>query len=311
MKAIRAHRLGGPEVLQLDEVDEPVPAAGEVSIRVHAAGVNPVDCKTRRKAAPEAWGQTLPFIPGWDVAGVVESVGPGVTAFGPGDQVFGMAAFPRPGRAYAEVTAAPAADLAVKPATLDSLHAAAAPLAALTAWQALFDGAQLAAGQRVLIHAAAGGVGHLAVQLAKWRGAHVIGTASAGNLDLLRSLGADEVIDYTRTPLAGAVADLDLVLDPIGGETREQSWSLLKPGGLLVSIVGAPDPRTAAAHGVRALGIFVHPSGPQMAEIASLLAAGTLSPHLDRVYPLADAAATHRQVEAGHVRGKVVLQVAD
>ncbi len=311
MKAIRVHRLGGPEVLELDEVAEPVPAPGEVSIRVHAAGVNPVDCKTRRNAAPAGWGQALPFIPGWDVAGVVQQVGSEVTAYRPGDEVFGMVAFPQPGRAYAEATVSPATDLAAKPAALDALHAAAAPLAALTAWQALFDGAALAAGQRVLIHAAAGGVGHLAVQLAKWRGAHVIGTASGRNLDFVRGLGADEVIDYTRTPLAGAVSDLDLVLDPMGGETRAQSWPLLKPGGLLVSIVGAPDPQAAADHGVRALGIFVHTSGSQLGEIAALLGSGTLRPHLDRVYPLADAAAAHRQVEEGHVRGKVVLRVAD
>jgi NADPH2:quinone reductase len=310
MKAIRVHQLGEPEVLVLEDVDvPPAPAAGEVSIRVEAAGVNPVDCKMRRRPAPPAWGLTLPFIPGWDVAGVVQEVGPGGGAFKPGDEVFGMIAFPHPGRTYAEVTVAAAADLAARPAGLDAVHAAAVPLAALTAWQALFDAGALAAGQRVLIHAAAGGVGHFAVQLAKWRGAHVIGTASGRNVDFVLGLGADEVIDYTRTPLGGAVADLDLVLDPVGGEARAQSWALLKPGGLLLSIVGEPDRETAAAHGVRGQGVFVHTSGSQLGEIAALLAAGTLSPQVDRVYPLSDAAAAHHQVEGGHVRGKVVLQV--
>lgn len=310
MKAIRVHELGEPEVLRLDEVKEPEsPGPGEVSIRVAAAGVNPVDTKMRRRAAPPAWGQTLPYIPGWDVAGVVEEVGEQVTGFQPGDEVFGLVAFPRPGRAYAEKTISPASDLAAKPRPLDMPHAAAVPLASLTAWQALFEVGTLAAGQRVLIHAAAGGVGHFAVQLARWRGAHVVGTASSHNRDFVLSLGADEVIDYTQTKLADAVGDLDLVLDPLGGEAREQSWQLLKPGGQLLSIVGAPDPRTAADHGVRAAGVLVHPSGVMLVEIAALLASGMLRPHLSRVYPLADAAGAHREIEAGHVRGKLVLQV--
>jgi NADPH2:quinone reductase len=312
MKAIRVERLGEPEVLELKEVDSPAaPAEGEVSIRVQAAGVNPVDCKMRRRPAPPAWGLTLPFTPGWDVAGVVQEAGPGAGGFKPGDFVFGLVAFPRPGRAYAEMTVVPAADLAARPAGIDAVHAAAVPLAALTAWQALFDAGALAAGQRVLIHAAAGGVGHFAVQLAKWRGAHVIGTASGGNVDFVRGLGADEVIDYTRAPLGGAVADLDLVLDTIGGETRASSWPLLKRGGVLLSIVGEPDQAASEAHGVRGKGVFVHPSGSQLAEIAALLAAGTVRPHLDRAYPLAEAAAAHSQVEGGHVRGKVVLRVQD
>ncbi len=311
MKAIRIHEFGGPSVLKHEDVPLPQPAEGEVLIRVHAAGVNPVDWKTRSgRGMAKRLEISFPLILGWDVSGVIEEIGAGVTQFKPGDEVFGLVRFPQLGATYAEYTAVPASHLAFKPRTLDHIQAAALPLVSLTAWQALFEGAQLEAGQRVLIHAAAGGVGHIAVQLARWRGAYVIGTASSRNVLFVRQLGASEVIDYETASFEQYVSNVDVVLDPLAGEVRERSWQVLKKGGVLVSILGEPAAGAAAAYGVRAVYVLVRPEASQLAQIAALVDEGHIRPEIDTVYPLQEAASAHERVERGHTRGKVVLKVS-
>ncbi len=309
MKAVQIHSFGDASVLRYEDAPLPTPAAAEVRIRVHAAGVNPVDWKTRQGQGVAGNMPSGPIILGWDVSGVVESVGAEVTQLEPGAAVYGMINFPQHGGGYAEYAVAPAAHLAHKPSTLDHQQAAAVPLAALTAWQALFEVAQLQAGQRVLIHAAAGGVGHLAVQLAKWRGAYVIGTASARNAGLLRELGVDAAIDYTSAPFEQAVQDVDVVLDTVGGTTQARSFAVLRPGGQLVSIVGQPAAELAQQHNVRAHWWLVEPNSAQLAQIATLIDQGQLRPLVDTVLPLAEASEAHRLSESRHARGKIVLQV--
>ncbi len=311
MKAIRIHEFGSTDVLNLEEVPQPEAGAGEVLVRVHAAGVNPVDWKVRAAISPLAqrYKEAFPLILGWDVSGVVVAVGKDVTGFAEGDEVYGLVGFPGLGSAYAEYLAAPAAHIALKPRTLTHVQAAALPLAALTAWQALFETGDLAFGQRILVHAAAGGVGHVAVQLAKWRGAYVIGTASARHHDMLRSLGVDEVVDYTITRFENLVHDVDMVLDALSGETRARSWQVLKKGGMLVSILSGIDPAVAEAHGVRWGYLLVRPDQARLAEIARLADVGSLRPVVDSVFPLGEAAQAHARGEQGHTSGKIVLQV--
>ena len=308
MKAIRLHSYGGPEVLVLEDMARPQAGMGEVLIRVHAAGVNPLDWKAR-DGHVKAWlPHRLPLIPGWDVSGVVEAVASDVTAFKAGDRVYGMLDFMRDG-AYAEYVAARTLNLALKPNSIDYIQAAAVPLASLTAWQSLFEVAGFKSGQTVLIHGAAGGVGHFAVQLAKWKEAKVIGTVSAGNENFLREMGADEVIDYRNTKFEKAVQDVDVVLDTIGGDTQQRSWQLLKKGGILVATLGISSPEAARDHGVRGEGVMVHPDAAQLTQIAALIDAGTLKPTVTTILPLAEAAHAHELSQAGHVRGKIVLQV--
>ncbi|KOU81674.1 NADPH:quinone reductase [Streptomyces sp. XY593] len=306
MRAIVVKEWGGPENLVEREIERPEPGLGEVLVRVHAAGVNPVDWKTRASGALIAWGET-PIV-GWDVSGTVEAVGPGVTLYAPGDEVYGMPHFPRQAGGYAEYVVAPARHFARKPASLDHVQAAALPLAALTAWQALVDTAGVTAGQRVLVHAAAGGVGHLAVQIAKARGAYVIGTASAAKHDVLRELGADELIDYRSVDFAEAVADVDVVLDALGGDTAERSLKVLKPGGHLVSLPG-PDSVPAGADGVNASWVLVDPDLGGLQAIAELADKGLLKPLVETVLPLAEAARAHEIGEQGRTTGKIVLTV--
>ncbi|MFE5489916.1 NADP-dependent oxidoreductase [Streptomyces virginiae] len=306
MRAIVVKEWGGPENLVEREIERPEPGLGEVLVRVHAAGVNPVDWKTRASGALIAWGET-PIV-GWDVSGTVEAVGPGVTLYAPGDEVYGMPHFPRQAGGYAEYVVAPARHFARKPASLDHVQAAALPLAALTAWQALVDTAGVTAGQRVLVHAAAGGVGHLAVQIAKARGAYVIGTASAAKHDVLRELGADELIDYRSVDFAEAVADVDVVLDALGGETAERSLKVLRPGGHLVSLPG-PDSVPAGADGVNASWVLVDPDLRGLEAIADLADKGLLKPLVETVLPLAEAARAHEIGEQGRTTGKIVLTV--
>jgi NADPH:quinone reductase-like Zn-dependent oxidoreductase len=308
MRAVRLHSFGGPEVLALEKMPCPQARAGEVLIRVHAAGINPLDWKVRAGHVKAWLPHRLPLIPGWDVSGVVERVSPDVTSFKIGDSVYGMLDFMRDG-AYAEYVAARTLNLSLKPNSIDHIQAGAVPLAALTAWQTLFEVAGLESGQTVLIHAAAGGVGHFAVQLAKWKGAAVIGTASAGNEDFLRKLGADEVIDYRTTRFEEAVREVDVVLDTIGGDTQQRSWQVLKKGGILVATLGISSPEAAHQHGVRGEGVMVHPDAAQLAQIAALINAGILKPAVTTILPLAQAARAHELSERGHVRGKVVLQV--
>ncbi|MET9730335.1 NADP-dependent oxidoreductase [Streptomyces sp. NPDC006458] len=306
MRAMVVEQWGGPEALVEREVERPEPGLNEVLVRVHAAGVNPVDWKTRASGGLIAWGE-VPIV-GWDVSGTVEAVGPGVGLYRPGDEVFGMPVFPRQAGAYAEYVVAPARHLAPKPASLTHVEAAALPLAALTAWQALVDTADVRPGERVLVHAAAGGVGHLAVQIAKARGAYVIGTASAAKHDLVRRLGADEVIDYRSVRFEDAVTDVDVVLDGLGGETAERSVKVVRDGGRLITLPG-PDDVPAAPDGVEARWVLVEPDHLGLRELAALAERGELKPVVETVLPLAEASKAHEIGELGRTTGKIVLTV--
>ncbi|MEP7053870.1 MAG: NADP-dependent oxidoreductase [Actinomycetota bacterium] len=306
MRAMVSTEFGDTEVLSLQDVPRPEPLPTEVLVRVHAAGVNPADAKVRAGLWP-VLGQP-PFILGWDVSGVVEQV-VGVTRFKPGDEVYGMPLFPRAASAYAEYVAAPARQFARKPANLDHTQAAAVPLAGLTALQALVDAGELKQGQRVLIHAAGGGVGHFAVQIAKALGAYVIGTASTDKRDFVSSLGADEVIDYRSADFEHSVSDIDVVLDTVGNGYGERSLRVLRHGGVLVTIVGVGDKELeghAQAAGRRLAPIMVEPDGAGLERLSGWIEAGLVTPHVQAVYPLQDAAAAHKAI-AGGVAGKLVL----
>jgi NADPH:quinone reductase-like Zn-dependent oxidoreductase len=306
MHAIVQSEFGGPEVLTYKETDVPEPGEGEVLLRVAGAGVNPGDAVIRAGRVPGL--VTLPWTPGNDVSGVVERVGRGATGFAPGDEVYGMLAVTRRG-AYAQYTAVSAGALAPKPGNLDLVHAGAVPLVAFTAWQALAVLAEVRAGDRVLIHAAAGGVGHVAVQLAKELGAHVIGTAREANHDFLRALGADELIDHTATDFRTAVAPVDTVLDLVGGSYGPRSLDVLRPGGLLIgaSIDPGTDERQAALRGLRYVWVTAEPSGEVLRRITERVEAGRLRVTVARTYPLAEAAAAHRAIEEKRTTGKIVL----
>ena len=308
MKAIRIHKYGGPEVLQYEDAPRPKPQAGEVLVRVKAAGVNPIDWKVREGHMKDFWPHKFPLILGWDLSGVVEEVGPGVSRFKIGDEVYSI---PDPTRngAYADYIVVRESELALKPNSLHHIRAAAVPLAALTAWQSLFDTAQLQPGMRVLIHAGSGGVGHFAVQLAKWKGAYVFATASTKNQDLLRELGVDKAIDYTQQRFEDVARNIDIVLDTIGGETHERSWSVLKKGGNLVSLVQPPSEEKAKELGVRAAFVAGHPSGAQLAEIAKIIDSGKLAPVIDRILPLSEVRRAHELSQSGHTHGKIALRV--
>jgi NADPH:quinone reductase-like Zn-dependent oxidoreductase len=330
MRAIRLHEHGGPEVLRYDEVPLPEPKPGEVLVRVHAVGVNPPDWYLRdglTNLPPETRPTfDLPVIPGTDMSGVVEAVAADVEGFSVGDEVFGLLRFPSfDGSAYAEYVAAPAADLALKPAGIDHVHAAGAPMAGLTAWQFLielghdhpspFQAAQhrpmaLDAGTAVLVNGAAGGVGHFAVQLAKWKGARVIAVASGGHEQFLRELGVDEFIDYTKHRPEDVARDVDLVLDTVGGRDSRRFLRSLKRGGALFPVFfGEFDPEETARLGVTTSGTQVRSNGPQLAEFGRLLDAGTFRVAIDSTFPLADARGAHERAARGHIQGKIVLTV--
>jgi NADPH:quinone reductase-like Zn-dependent oxidoreductase len=306
MRAISQDVLGGPEVLRLVEADRPEPGLSEILVRVHAAGLNPADWKHRARSI---FLGPPPFVLGWDVSGVVEATGFGVTLFKPGDEVFGMLPFPRGAGSHAEYVTGPARAFAAKPGNLSHVQAAALPLAALTAWQALADTARLSAGQRVLVHAAAGGVGHLAVQIAKARGACVIGTASAANHELVRSLGADELIDYHAADFAEVVTGADVVLDTVSGDYPARSLRTMRPGGVLICLRPFPAEvaTEAARRGLRAESLLVEADRSGMTAIADLVAQGKLRPVIAGTFPLADAAKAHELGDGGHVAGKLVL----
>ena len=308
MQAVRIHTYGSPEVLKYEEAPLPKPGPGEALVRVHAAGVNPVDWKIREGYFKGRLKHSLPLILGWDLSGVVEATGSGVEGLKKDDEVYSRPDTARDG-AYAEYIAVRETEVALKPKSIGHIHAAAIPLAALTAWQSLFDSAGLRAGQKVLIHAAAGGVGSFAVQLAKWKGAYVIGTASKRNQDVVRKLGADETLDYQTTRFEDVVHDVDVVFDTIGGDTQKRSWKVLKKGGILVSIVGPASGEEAAAHGVRQASVFVQPSATQLTELAKLVESGKLRPVVETVLPLSEARHAHELSQAGHTRGKIVLRV--
>ena len=310
MKAIRIHRFGGSEVLELDDVPVPQPRENELLIRVHAASVNPVDYKIRRGTVPWVTREMLPITLGRDLSGTVESAGAGVDAFRQGEAIYGMLGSIDRG-SYAEYVVVKLNEASPKPARLSHIEAAAVPLAALTAWQGLFDHGHLDAGKTVLIHGGSGGVGHFAIQFAKVKDATVLTTASGQNLDFVRELGADKAIDYQSQRFEEIARDVDLVLDLVAGETQERSWSVLKPGGILVSALGEPPPEKARQRGARAVGFRAHPNSGQLAEIGRLIEQGKVRPVVMGTYPLAEARQAHERLERGHVRGKIVIVVAE
>jgi len=308
MRAIVQDTFGGPDVLRLADVPEPAALPTEAVVRVKAIGINPVETYIRAGRFPFA-GQP-PVILGWDISGVVEYVVPGVNRFAPGDEVFGMPLFPRAAKAYAEHVAAPSRQLARKPAALSHNEAAALALAGLTAWQGLVDVAGVKAGDRVLIHGAAGGVGHLAVQIAKALGAEVIGTASPGKHDFVRGLGADEVIDYRSIDFAEIVKDADVVLETVGGDYGPRSIETLRPGGLLVTIVDRLNRQLAqrvSDAGRRFAGMTVEPDHAGLEALAALAESGKLKVHVEKTFPLEQAADAHRFLIEAKPRGKIVL----
>ncbi|PYI85308.1 MAG: NADPH:quinone reductase [Verrucomicrobia bacterium] len=302
MKAVRIHSFGGPDVLRFEDVPVPKPGTNEMLVRVHAAGVNPVDWKIREGLLGQG---PLPQTLGSDFSGIIESLGSSVRNLDVGEAVFGVVA--EESGSYAEFAVAPESRVTRKPNALDHVQAAALPIASLTAWQALFDTAQLQAGQKVLIHAAAGGVGSCAVQFAKWKGAHVIGTASAQSAGFVRESGADEVIDYRSTKFEEAVHDVDVLLDTIGGDTQERSWKVLKRGGILVSIVQPPSQEKAAAHGARGVFLISKPRGDQLVHIAELVVSGQVKVIVEKVLPLREARLAQELSQSGHTHGKIVL----
>ena len=311
MKAVVMREHGGPDVLEVQEIARPEPAPTEILVRVAAAGLNPVDWKVREEPwLPDLMGEP-PLILGWDVAGTVEAVGYGVTRFAPEDRVFGMPWFPRLARAYAEYVTAPSRHFARTPDALDDEHAGGLPLAGLTAWQVLVDTAGVGHGDRVLIHAAAGGVGHLAVQIAKARGAHVIGTARAEKHDFLRELGVDEPIDYGAGSFEQAVGDVDVVMDLVGGDDYGlRSLQTLREGGLMIAVPeGVTDAVATAAEeqSKRATGLLVEPDAAGLESLAALAADRRLEVAIETTFPLAQAAEAHQRLQRGRARGKIVL----
>ena len=304
MKAMIIRQYGEPEVFQTEDLPLPQPGSGEVLVKVRAISVNPVDYKWRQ-AGPFT---DFPVVLGWDISGTVQTLGEGVTRFKAGDEVFGMLRFPKEGRAYAEYVSAPVSDLALKPANLSHPEAAAMTLAALTAYQAL-ETVQLRAGQSILIHAGAGGVGHYAVQLAKARGARIIATASAHNRDFVLGLGADEVIDYHARPFEEQISGLDAVLDTVGGDTLPRSFAVLRRGGKLVSIAGEPPKEQTQQAGVQAQRIMVHPSSTDLEVLAGLAESGQLKSHISQIFTLEQVAEAHRAQQTGRTVGKIVLTV--
>ena len=308
MKAVVAHEYGAPEVLKFEEVPRPEPKEDEALVRVIASGVNPADPLTLSGKYAREFGTHLPLIPGYDIAGVVEKTGAKVTNLKAGDAVYGYPTF---GGGWAEYVTVKKWEVAAKPKTLNFAEAAAVPMGALTAWQALVDTAQLHPGQTILVHGGSGGVGSFAVQIAKARGARVIATASTANQDLLKQLGADVAIDYTKTRFEDVAKDVDAVLDPVGKETLARSYGVVKKGGIVMSLVARPEPVELEKRAIRGAAISVHPAAEDLAEIARLIDAGKIKPVVTEVLPLSEAIAAQRQAETHHTRGKLVLRIAD
>jgi len=308
MRAIQIQEFGGPEVLRVQEVSIPVPGPGELLVRVHAAAVNPVDTSIRAGRAGGLSGASLPYVPGFDVSGTVTAIGSGVDVFEVDDEVFAMVNLRR-GGTYAEYVIILENEAALKPARVSHAEAAAIPLVALTAWQALFEVAKLQPGQTILIHAGAGGVGSIAVQLAKWRGARIIATASDYNHDFLRGLGVDVPVDYRTQNFENFASDVDVVLDPIGGDTQVRSLQILKEGGILVSIVGLTSEGRNPSRNVRATSILVQPNSGQLSEIGGLIQNGIINPIVSYRFPLEQAPLAHEQSQTRRTRGKIVIEV--
>src|SRR5712692_10071764 len=308
IEAIRVHQYGGPEQLKLEQISCPEPQLGEALVRVHATGVLPIEWKIRQGAFHAFNPASFPYIPGSAFAGVVEEVGPLVTTFRSGQAVFGRSTK----GTYAEYTTVSTETIALKPASLSFDEAATISGGATTAWEALFDHGGLQAGQRVLILGASGGVGSFAVQLARWKGAQVIGTTGPANVDFVRSLGAETVVDYTSTPLEQVVRDVDLVVDAVGGQALESAWPVVKRGGTLISTAGQPSQEKARELGIRAL-FFTgsRPSSERLQAIAQLISEGQLKVTLSRIFPLREASLAHALSQSGHGRGRIVLHIAD
>lgn len=309
IQAIRVHQYGGPEQLTLEQIPCPEPQAGEVLVRVHAAGVLPAEWKLRQGFFRDVLPTSFPFIPGSAFSGVIEDVGSGVTAFQKGQAVFGRTT----NGAYAEYATAAVETLALKPETLSFDEAATISGGATVAWTALFENAVLQAAQRILIHGAAGGVGLFAVQFARWKGAQVIGTASTANVEFVRSLGAQTVIDYTSAPFEQVVQDVDVVLDTIGGETLQRSMRVVKRGGILVSLLEQPPQEKARKLGIRAMkntAALPFPSTNLLQTIAQLIEKGLVHVTVARTFPLHEANLAHELSQSGHGRGRIVLHIA-
>jgi NADPH:quinone reductase-like Zn-dependent oxidoreductase len=308
MKAVRIHKYGETDQLILEDAPMPTVEANDVLIKVIASSVNPVDWKIREGYLKEMVSYTMPVILGLDVSGIIESVGKDVTKFRVGDAVFSRPDVKRNGT-YAEFVAVNEDEVAFKPKTVSHVESASLPLAAITAWTAIFTTAKLSENQKILIHGGSGGVGSLAIQLAKSRGAYVISTTSTKNLALVKSLGADEVIDYKNQRFEEIVKDANVVFDTIGGEVQELSWSVLKPNGILVSIVSQPSEETAAKHTVRCAFIFIEPNAEILTQIAELVDKGKVRPIIGAEFAIADIAKAHELSESGHSVGKIVLYV--
>ena len=308
MKAVIVREYGGPEVLKLEDVPRPEPKENEVLVRVIAAGVNPIDAIIREGTYAKEFGTHLPLVPGYDIAGVVEKAGKKITRLKVGDAVYG---YVRGGGGYAEYAVATEEEVSPKPKSLSFVAAAAVPLAALTAWQALIDAAKLRAGQTVLIHGGSGGVGTMAIQIAKARGAHVIATASTPNQDLLKELGADVAIDYTKTKFEDAAKDVDVVLDSVGKDTLARSYGVVKKGGFIATLVSRLDQAELDKRGIRGASIMAKPNAKELAEITKLIEAKKIKPVVTRMLSLADAVNAQQQIATHHTRGKIVLKIAD
>ena len=308
MKAIRIHEFGGPEVLSIDDVDIPKPGKDEVLVKIHATSVNPVDWKIRAGLRKEKFPSTFPLTIGWDFSGVVEELGEKVSTFRKGDEVYGRPDLTKNGT-YAEYAVVKANTICIKPLSIGHTEAAAVPLAGLTAWQGLFDHGLLKEGQKVLIHAAAGGVGTYAVQFAKAIGAYVIGTSSDYNIDFLKRLGADEVIDYNMDDFEKVLSDIDLVFDTIGGETQLKSLDVLKEGGRLITVLAPEYGAEAKSKKVHLSGFTAQSKANQLKEIGEMIDNGKVKPIVETIYTLSDARKAHIESENGHTRGKIVLQV--
>jgi len=308
MQAIQIQEFGDPQVLQVKEISIPAPGPGELLVRVHAAAVNPVDTSIRAGRAGGLSGASLPYVPGFDVSGTVTAIGSDVVNFKVDDEVFAMVDLRR-GGAYAEYAIVLENEAALKPTRVNHAEAAAIPLVALTAWQALFEVAKLQKGQTILIHAGAGGVGSIAVQLAKWRGAHIIATASDYNHNFLRELGVDVPVDYRTQNFEDFASDVDVVLDPIGGDTQVRSLQILKEGGILVSIVGLTSEGRNPSRNVRATSILVRPNSVQLSEIGELIQNGIINPIVSYRFPLEQAPLAHEQSQTRRTRGKIVIEI--
>jgi NADPH:quinone reductase-like Zn-dependent oxidoreductase len=310
MKTIVVHEYGGPEVLKYEDTPRPAPKEDQVLVRVIAAGVNPVDDASRSEKYAKFFGITLPFIPGYDIAGVVEKTGANITKFKAGDSVYAYLNL-KDGGGYAEYAVATEVEAAPKPKSISFVEAAAVPVVALTAWQALIDTAKLSAGQTVLIHGGSGGVGSFAIQIAKARGAKVIATASTRNQDLLKQLGADVAVDYTKQKFEDVTKDVDVVLDSVGKDTLARSYGVVKKGGFIVSIVVRPDQAELDKRGIRGSSLGVEPNSDELTEIGKLIDEKKIRVIVSRAFPLSEAVNAQEQVATGHTRGKIVLKVAE